>query len=1539
MKFIKDTVRKHAAFRQRPARAKLRVESLEERALLSVSELASALVPSQPSVLSFVSQEEDARSAIPIDLGALSYAAPTGALVVTVTTPSDVVDANDGVTSLREALATSGVTDISFSPSLQGQTISLSGALTVATNVRLDASALWDVEQDAPGLTIDAKSLGRAMSIADSEVELLGLRFVNAHSSGNGGAIYLTNSTLTVDRSVFESNDAAYGGAVYGYNSTITLDNSRVSGNRATSYGGGIWLQGTCALTLTNTVVTDNSARMGGGIVSNGATLTARNATIANNSSSMYGGAVYLQQNAVFHAYNTIFALNSAGAGNNDDVYSNASTFTAHSCLAFGYISDNLDADAIIIAHSDESIFLDAEDGDYRLSPHSKAVDAGDAQYAVSQNGTRLTSDLRGLNRVAGGAVDIGAYEYRPDADPYVEPKLADSYVDFIVSEPWYDADKRNVNIDGNQCWAASASNMLWSTRWGQLNGMQDEEELMQTWFAANFPNDGGQHAYAFQWALNNEALSNQAKTVQGGFYSDKFSQYNEKSDNYIDWIDAYSVFDYIDMSTRLRSGSAVGIAIYNANQSTGALSNGHALTVYGYAYNPALDPTDPNYYTRLYFVDSNDQLFEDSRERNLLSFDITWTEGLKIGSETKSAYVISNYSVSSSKDPLIVASLTFLTQRPSKYALETETSPNLYFAEKIDDSPFSFTASSEGSVDSTTFIEGEEVTLNFSVNSTMNLPNSKQVKCKVLVDDEEIATVNVGQITQGASQTYATSLGRLSSGTHFVTVVVDSENTVAESNENDNAFSVAISIQKNAPLVVTTATDVVDANDGVLSLREALALAGVNGNSSRVTFDESLQGETITLSSGALNFSKNVTIDASALWDAEHARPGITVSGNNSSKIFNITGGNGTKLIGLELTKGSGGESGGAIVLTNAAVTIDRCWFTDNHANYGGALCFDYSDITILNSVFRNNSATVQGGAIFFMMNNSPAYIANTLFDGNSSTGSNAGGGAISIRAGEATFTNTTFVKNTTQMGGGAVLVMGDTNLNFYNTIFALNSASMGDDLYNYESKATVICRNTIASSKIWTSGENNQTTASIALFTDANAGDYTLARNSAAIDFGDNVYAVDAQGNELPYDIVGKERIQGVRVDAGAYESGADNPIIPPDNPTEWVVTTSNDVVDPQDGLLSLREAIDGAAPYDIIVFDSSLSVETGNCTIMLPEGALTLDRSITIDGGNVVTLQANGESRIFTVTPNTNDVTLKGLTITNGYDQKGGAMFIDYNSSVSLKNVDFANNSSYRSGGAIYVEHNSQLSIDGSIFSYNDVIGPNRVGNGTFSNYGGAISAEQNSSLTIRDSEFKGNSVTGEFISGGQNGWNYGGAISAKYSQVSILRTSFQENRTYNSGAGGAIYSQGATFNIQQSLFLGNIASSNCGAISTRSLSEDAVYSHTIISDALFAENRAGNLNSVASFTGTGQTTELRNVTIANNTASTGVVTFSGGTGRVYNSIIADSAGKIRLFNADVKVYNTLSSETWDASQDGGGNLVYNSAEPLFVTGDIP
>ena len=54
--------------------------------------------------------------------------------------------------------------------------------------------------------------------------------------------------------------------------------------------------------------------------------------------------------------------------------------------------------------------------------------------------------------------------------------------------------------------------------------------------------------------------------------------------------------------------------------------------------------------------------------------------------------------------------------------------------------------------------------------------------------------------------------------------------------------------------LVVTTAADVVDANDGVTSLREALAAAmsGVTAadGTYTITFDRSLAGKSITLNS-----------------------------------------------------------------------------------------------------------------------------------------------------------------------------------------------------------------------------------------------------------------------------------------------------------------------------------------------------------------------------------------------------------------------------------------------------------------------------------------------------------------------------------------------------------------------------------------------------------------------------------------------------------------------------------------------------------------
>lgn len=103
MKLVKKAVSKLASLRQSPKTAKLRVESLETRELLSLSNLAPEFIPAQPSPLAFVSQDDQVRSTIPIELGDLNTGAEpqTDAIAVTVTTASDLVDAEDGRVSLR----------------------------------------------------------------------------------------------------------------------------------------------------------------------------------------------------------------------------------------------------------------------------------------------------------------------------------------------------------------------------------------------------------------------------------------------------------------------------------------------------------------------------------------------------------------------------------------------------------------------------------------------------------------------------------------------------------------------------------------------------------------------------------------------------------------------------------------------------------------------------------------------------------------------------------------------------------------------------------------------------------------------------------------------------------------------------------------------------------------------------------------------------------------------------------------------------------------------------------------------------------------------------------------------------------------------------------------------------------------------------------------------------------------------------------------------------------------------------------------------
>jgi hypothetical protein len=156
-------------------------------------------------------------------------------------------------------------------------------------------------------------------------------------------------------------------------------------------------------------------------------------------------------------------------------------------------------------------------------------------------------------------------------------------------------------------------------------------------------------------------------------------------------------------------------------------------------------------------------------------------------------------------------------------------------------------------------------------------------------------------------------------------------------------------------PLVTTTA------DNGPGSLRQ---VAGVLQGGGTVTFASNLSGQTITLTSGEIAISNNLTIDASALPN------GIIINGNHNSRIFNIAGGVNVTLNDLVLANAFSTNSGTA-VWNRGLTVLQNCVFSNNATlgAVGGAVANtadnvgDTGILLVTNCTFQNNVALGQPG------------------------------------------------------------------------------------------------------------------------------------------------------------------------------------------------------------------------------------------------------------------------------------------------------------------------------------------------------------------------------------------------------------------------------------------------------------------------------------------------------------------------------------------------------------------------------------------------
>ncbi|MEL7466146.1 MAG: choice-of-anchor Q domain-containing protein, partial [Pseudomonadota bacterium] len=837
-------------------------------------------------------------------------------------------------------------------------------------------------------------------------------------------------------------------------------------------------------------------------------------------------------------------------------------------------------------------------------------------------------------------------------------------------------------------------------------------------------------------------------------------------------------------------------------------------------------------------------------------------------------------------------------------------------------------------------------------------------------------------------------------------------------------------------PLIVDTLADVVDANDGFTSLREAIALANANADHDDIVFADGLSG-TIRLTQGELAVTEAAAIDGGGVitisgdangddvTDAEGITQ-VTASGSglldDNDRVFRVDADGDVALSGLVVTGGvvglnylgggvaaygtsrltignvriegnyAGLEGGGVSFQASATGVFDQVTIADNVARIaGGGIVGAASgtDIQISNSMISGNVATVnsggglqvagslnidasrisgnsaaqgRGGAVE-VEGSADATISNSIIDGstalngggvnvsgdlrlesstlygNSAAGANGsgGGGVRAVSAGDVDILNATFFENSAS-AGGAIFATGTPGLLIANATIVGNSADQGSGVSTDPAVAGAPYT-TIANSIIL--GNVNATNGAVS---DAISGRFSsqanliggdVARVFADLDVNgapilqDNggpvptIALLGSSGNPAldaatgigsPVDARGLQLIdllidRGGFRDLGAFELTEEELGLQPALPN-LTVTTLADVVDPADGEISLREALDrvsfaddiGASPQTVTF------VEGLEGTIRLTQGELVIARAITIDGGGVITItgDANGDdvtdangltdvadsardgalddnSRILNIVDAPSEVVLIGLTITGG----------------RTTGYDPSSQDRYSGGGIS--SNAATLTIADSTISGNSTTGNFASGGGLYSSGG----------VTLINSTVSGNSTSGDNAEGG--------GIDANVITVASSRIS--DNSTYGRAAfAGGI--DAGTVTVTNSTVSGNsTAGFFAGGGGIRAIDVVTLTNSTISGNATAGDTSSGGGVFAAYDVTVISSTISGNSTAGSNADGGGIVSF--GAVAVANSIILGNTAE--LSQGDEVIESTSSSSEDGVPEFLGFNIV--------------
>ncbi len=442
-------------------------------------------------------------------------------LVVTLLGDEVDGDFSPGQVSLREAVAEIAENGtVRFAPAFTGTIVlrSALGPLFVTKSLTLEGPGSDRVTVSG-GLVQRVFVVDDGDELPNREVVISGLTLADgsAGAGGNGGAVFNTES-LTLNQCRILGSTAENGGGILNMG-VLTLRDSMGSGNTAADAGGFVAGLAGGGLHISGCTITQNAARRGGGVMNLG-TAVLVNTTLSGNRAVENGGG--FAQGAVQSAVmvNCTVTGNVAdhtaaarGDGGGVHVLGGAAPVNLRNTLIVGnvdrsgsgsvhpdvsgvfaagqsnIIGDTTGAtgfggsDTILVEEgiTDTGIVLDpvlADNGGrtltHALPVFSPAVNAGDNAFVTDVYFDEAPfHDQRGpeFPRIAGGAVDAGAYELQPESvaltvtiqrvsGQFAQSAFLPAVFDIVFSEYVQGFDEEDI------AFAGTATNVVYTLEW-----------------------------------------------------------------------------------------------------------------------------------------------------------------------------------------------------------------------------------------------------------------------------------------------------------------------------------------------------------------------------------------------------------------------------------------------------------------------------------------------------------------------------------------------------------------------------------------------------------------------------------------------------------------------------------------------------------------------------------------------------------------------------------------------------------------------------------------------------------------------------------------------------------------------------------------------------------------------------------------------------------------------------------------------------------------------------------------------------------------